>query len=99
MLLITSIISPSTAAAFVGEIVIKGFAGRREAEHRDHHATAIKIRAAAIGRLTRPIKAIAAIVAAHGGSTFQTNMFSTVKIAFDVAVMRLVSIPGRRSEK
>jgi hypothetical protein len=39
------------------------------------------------------------IVAMHGGSTFQTNIFSTVKTAFDVAVMRLVSIPGSRSEK
>jgi hypothetical protein len=35
----------------------------------------------------------------HGGSTFQTNIFSTVKMALDVAVMRLVSIPGSRSEK
>ena len=52
-----------------------------------------------IGRLTVPISAIAEIVAMHGGSTFQTNMFSTVNTAFDVAVMRLVSIPGRRSEK
>ncbi len=60
---------------------------------------AMRISAAAIGRLTVPIKAIAAIVATHGGSTFQTNMFSTVKIAFEVAVMRLVSIPGIRSEK
>ena len=49
--------------------------------------------------LTVPISAIAAIVAMQGGNTFQTNMFSTVKTAFDVAVMRLVSIPGRRSEK
>ena len=46
-----------------------------------------------------PINAIAATVAMHGGSTFQTNIFSTVKTALDVAVMRLVSIPGRRSEK
>lgn len=33
------------------------------------------------------------------GNTFQTNMFSTVNTALDVAVMRLVSIPGIRSEK
>ena len=44
-------------------------------------------------------RTIAAIVAMHGGNTFQTNMFSTVKTAFDVAVIRLVSMPGRRSEK
>ena len=60
---------------------------------------AITIRPAAIGRLTVPIRLIAAIVAMHGGSTFQTNMFSTVKIAFEVAVIRLVSMPGSRSEK
>ena len=53
----------------------------------------------AICKLTVPINAIAAAVAMHGGITFQTNMFSTVKTAFDVAVMRLVSIPGNRSEK
>jgi hypothetical protein len=43
--------------------------------------------------------AIAASVAAHGGSTFQTNIFSPVKTALEVAVMRLVSVPGRRSAK
>ena len=41
--------------------------------------------------------AIAAIVATHGGSTFQMNMFSAVKTAFEVAVTRLVSMPGSRS--
>ena len=46
-----------------------------------------------------PISAIAATVAMQGGNTFQTNMFSTVKTALEVAVMRLVSIPGSRSEK
>jgi hypothetical protein len=35
----------------------------------------------------------------HGGSTFQTNILSTVKTALEVAVIRLVSIPGNRSEK
>src|SRR5260370_40253703 len=57
------------------------------------------IRPADIGRLTVPISAIAATVAMHGGSTFQTNMFSTVKTAFDVAVIRLLSIPGSPSGK
>ena len=38
--------------------------------------------------------AIAATVATQGGSTFQMNMFSIVKTAFEVAVMRLVSMPG-----
>ena len=62
-------------------------------------APATTISPAAIGRLTVPINAIAATVAMQGGSTFQTNMFSTVKTALEVAVMRLVSIPGSRSEK
>ena len=62
-------------------------------------APATRVNPPAISGLTVPISAIAAIVAMHGGNTFQTNMFSTVKTAFDVAVMRLVSIPGRRSEK
>ena len=55
--------------------------------------------APAIGRLMVQTSAIAATVAAQGGSTFQTNMFSAVKIAFEVAVTRLVSMPGRRSAK
>ena len=62
-------------------------------------APATTISPPAISGLTVPIRAIAATVAMHGGSTFQTNMFSTVKTALDVAVMRLVSIPGSRSEK
>ena len=52
-----------------------------------------------MGGLTVPISTIAVMVAIHGGNTFQMNMFSTVKTAFEVAVMRLVSIPGSRSEK
>src|SRR5260370_42159710 len=55
------------------------------------------IRPADIGRLTVPISAIAATVAMHGGNTFQTNMFSTVNTAFDVAVMRLGGMPGSRA--
>ena len=62
-------------------------------------APATTTKPADIGRLTVPIRAIAATVAMQGGNTFQTNMFSTVKTALDVAVMRLVSIPGSRSEK
>jgi hypothetical protein len=51
----------------------------------------------AIGGLMVCTNAIAATVAAHGGSTFHMNMFSAVKNAFEVAVTRLVSVPGRRS--
>jgi hypothetical protein len=52
-----------------------------------------------MGALTVETKTIAVTVAAHGGNTFQTHMFSTVYTAFDVAVIRLVSIPGIRSVK
>ena len=54
---------------------------------------------AAIGRLIVQTRTIAAIVATQGGRTFQTNMFSAVKTAFEVAVIRLVSMPGIRSAK
>ena len=84
----------------VGEIVVQRLARGGEAEHRDSTMPpATTTRPAAIGRLTVPIRTIAAIVAMHGGNTFQTNMFSTVKTAFEVAVIRLVSMPGSRSAK
>ncbi|WP_258286176.1 hypothetical protein, partial [Escherichia coli] len=54
---------------------------------------AIRISTADIVRLTVPTRVIAAKVAMHGGNTFHTNMFSTVNTAFDVAVIRLVSMP------
>ena len=60
---------------------------------------ATTIRPADIAGLTVPISRIAEMVAMHGGITFHTIMFSTVNTAFDVAVMRLVSMPGSRSEK
>ena len=55
--------------------------------------------APAIGRLIVQTKAIAASVATQGGSTFQMNIFSAVNTAFEVAVTRLVSMPGSRSAK
>ena len=54
---------------------------------------------AAIATLIVATNAIAATVAAHGGNTFHIDMFSTVNTAFDVAVTRLVNIPGKRSAK
>ncbi len=60
---------------------------------------AISASAPAIGRLMVETSAIAATVATQGGSTFQMNMFSAVKTAFEVAVTRLVSMPGSRSAK
>jgi hypothetical protein len=53
----------------------------------------------AMGRLTLNIRVMAERVATQGGRTFETSMFSTVKAAFEVAVMRLVSVPGSRSVK
>ena len=38
-------------------------------------------------------------VAMHGGKTFQTDMFCKVKTALEVAVIRLVNVPGIRSAK
>ena len=99
MLLTTSTISPSTAAALSAKSSCSGFPAAARWNIAITMTPATTIRPAAIGRLTVPISAIAATVAMQGGSTFQTNMFSTVKTAFDVAVMRLVSIPGNRSEK
>jgi hypothetical protein len=60
---------------------------------------AIAIKVAAIGALIVNTKAIAATVAAQGGNTFHMNMFSAVNIALEVAVTRLVNMPGSRAEK
>ena len=99
MLLMTSTISPSTAAALSAKSSCRGLPAAAKWNIAITMPPAITMRPAAIGRLTVAISAMAAIVATQGGSTFQTNMFSTVKMAFEVAVMRLVSIPGSRSEK
>ena len=77
---------------------MQGLARGGEAEHAITMIPAITINPAAIARLTVPISD-RGDVAMHGGNTFQTNMFSTVKTALEVAVMRLVSVPGSRSEK
>jgi hypothetical protein len=61
--------------------------------------TATGVRTTAMDALTVPTSEIATTVAAHGGRTFQTNIFSTANTAFDVAVMRLASVPGIRSAK
>ena len=60
---------------------------------------AIAVKVAAIGTLIVSTKAIAATVATQGGSTFHMNMFSAVNMALEVAVTRLVNMPGSRSEK
>jgi hypothetical protein len=52
-----------------------------------------------MGTLTVTTKAMAINVAMHGGKTFQTDMFCKVKTAFEVAVSRLVNVPGIRSMK
>src|SRR5258708_34718824 len=89
----------STGGALSAKASGRGFPAAAKWNIAINIPPATTIRPADIGRLTVPISAIAEIVAMHGGSTFQTNMFSTVKTAFEVAVMRLVSIPGSRSEK
>jgi hypothetical protein len=60
---------------------------------------AIAIKVAAIGTLIVNTKAIAATVATQGGNTFHMNIFSAVNMALEVAVTRLVNMPGSRSEK
>jgi hypothetical protein len=62
-------------------------------------APAMMTRQPAIGQLTVATNAIAHTVARHGGMTFHTIMFSIVKNAFEVAVIRLVSVPGERLAK
>jgi len=57
------------------------------------------IKAAAMGALTVTTSAMAMSVAMHGGKTFQTDMFCKVKTALEVAVIRLVNVPGIRSAK
>jgi len=52
-----------------------------------------------MGALTVITKAMAMIVAMQGGMTFHTDMFCKVKTALDVAVIRLVNVPGIRSAK
>jgi hypothetical protein len=39
------------------------------------------------------------MVAAIGGNTLSTAMFSAVNTALEVAVTRLAKVPGRRSAK
>ena len=96
---ITSTISPSTIAALSAKSSCSGLPAAASRNIASTIMAAISSSAIAIAPLTVPIRAIAATVARHGGSTFQTNMFSTVNTAFDVAVMRLDSMPGRRSPK
>jgi hypothetical protein len=64
---------------------------------RLHHWAAINT--AAMGTLTVTTKAMAMTVAMQGGMTFHTDMFCKVKTALDVAVIRLVNVPGIRSAK
>ena len=53
----------------------------------------------AMAGLTVSTTMMAPSVAMQGGSTLHTNMFSMVKTAFDVAVIRLVNVPGSRLKK
>ena len=62
-------------------------------------ASATTTSVAAIVTSTRQIKMIAPTVATQGGSTLDMVMVSIWNVAFEVAVMRLVSVPGIRSAK
>ena len=78
MLLMTSTISPSTAAALSAKSSCSGLPAAARWNIPITMAPATTISPAAICRLTVLMSAIAATVAMQGGSTFQTNMFSTV---------------------
>ena len=92
-------VGASTAAALSAKSSCRGFPAAASRNIAITIPPAMTTRAADMGKLTVPIRQMAETVAIQGGRTFQINMFSTEKIAFDVAVMRLVSIPGKRSEK
>ena len=85
--------------SLVGEAMMERRASGSQAKERHHQMAATAATAAAIGRLTVPRNTIAPSVATQGGSTFHMNMFSTVKMALEVAVIRLARVPGSRSAK
>jgi hypothetical protein len=95
----TSTISPSTAAALLAKSSCSGLPAAAKRNIANTMMQAIAISPADIAGLTVPMSRSAETVAIQGGITFHIIMFSTVKTAFDVAVIRLVSIPGKRSEK
>ena len=99
MLPTTSAISPSTAAARSANAWCRGLPAAARRNMKTTTSPATTTRVAAIPQLTAATKPMAQIVARHGGSTFHTSMFSTVNKALDVAVMRLVSVPGERLAK
>ena len=95
----TSTISPSTAAALSANSWCNGLPAAamwKITTIMPQETTASK---PAIHPFTVARNPIAPMVARHGGATFQTNMFSIVKTAFEVAVTRLVNMPGIRFAK
>ncbi len=99
MLLTRSTISPSTPAAFSAKSWCSGLPAAAMRNISTTTPPQITIIPTAIGTLTLDTYRIEPNAAAQGGITFHTNMFSAVKIAFEVAVMRLASVPGCRSAK
>ena len=99
MLEITSTSWPSTPAALVAKSRCRGVprAARRNTTAAISRATTAN--ASAITGLTVPISTIATPTARQGGRVFQAMLFSVWNTALEVAVMRLASVPGRRSEK
>ena len=99
MLLMTSTTSPSIAAALFAKSWCSGCPAAASRNMKNTITPASADSPRAIGTLTIATRKIEAAVATQGGSTFQMNRFSKVKIALEAAVIRLLSVPGLRSEK
>ena len=99
MLSITSTISPSTAADLSANSWCSGLPAAAKWNIATTMTPPTLASTSAIGMLSAHRNAIAPTIEATGGSTFQMNMFSSVNTAFEVAVMRLVSVPESRSAK
>ena len=95
----TSTISPSTAAALSAKSSCSGFPAAAKRNMATTIPPAITISPADIGRLTVPIRAIAATVAMHGGNTFQMNIFSTEKTAFDKVKDKATDLSHKAADK
>ena len=97
----TSTSSPSTAAAWSAILAMQRRAvARQRVDDQAPSASAIASSAAGHHRIDRADQADrSTITAMHGGSTFHAPVFSTVKTALAVAVIRLARAPGRRSAK
>ena len=99
MLEMMSTSSPSTPAARVANSRWIGVPLRASQKISAAIARLTTSSGPAIAGLTVVSSTIATHTARHGGSTFHDVVFSVWKIALEVAVMRLASVPGSRSAK